>query len=338
MINDMTAFALFIFAGIINGSFAVFTKYTPKWKFENIWLQFAVWSFFLVPWIFAFFLVPQIFKVYNQAEVNLIVIMIVGGIIFGIGQICFAIALKIVGIGLSFVINIGIGIALGSLLPLIFQEHLFTMKNMFIFVAVIFSVIGIILSNYAGKSHHKMKREMENIKEKSYYVLGVGLAIIAGLASAGQNLSFSLTAKLQDYALQMGTSYVGSSIVMWPGFLTCSFLPYLIFMVILNVKNRSFKHYFEAGIKRYYLFGIIMGLFWFGSLVFYSKGASLIGKLGPVLGWPLFMIFIILASNFWGWRHGEWDRSSRKTKRFLLSGLSFLILSILLLGFLQFKF
>ena len=339
MIGDVISFAFFIFAGVINGSFAIFTKYSPKWKFENIWLQFAIWSFFLVPWIAAIFLVPQIFEVYTKAPLNLMVIMIGGGIIFGIGQVCFALALKMIGIGLSFVINIGIGIALGSLLPLVFQHptSIFTLSSFFIFIAVILSIIGIILSNYAGKTHHKMRREMEGVEEKSYYVLGMFLAIIAGFASAGQNFSFSLTNQLQSFALKVGANQVGASIVMWPGFLTCSCIPYVIFMSVLFIKNRSFKFYFQKGIKRYYSYGVIMGLFWFGSLIFYSMGASIVGKLGPVLGWPLFMVFIILTSNFWGWREGEWYGCSKKTKHLMWSGLLFLIFSILLLAFVNFQ-
>jgi L-rhamnose-H+ transport protein len=339
MVSDVISFSFFIFAGIINGTFAVFTKYTPKWKFENIWLQFVIWSFFLVPWIFAIFLVPQIFEVYTRAPLNLIFIMISGGIVFGIGQVCFALALHMIGIGLSFVLNIGIGIALGSLLPLIFQhrERILTMESFLIFIAVILSIIGIVLSNYAGKIHHKMRRKMEGVEEKHHYVLGMFLAIIAGLASAGQNFSFSLTNQLQSLALKIGANQVGASIVMWPGFLTCSCIPYVIFMSFLFVKNKSFNLYFQKGIRKYYSYGVIMGVFWFGSLIFYSLGAAIVGKLGPVLGWPLFMVFIILASNFWGWREGEWHGCSKKTKHLMWSGLLFLIFSILLLAFVNFQ-
>jgi L-rhamnose-H+ transport protein len=333
----LAAFGLIFVAGIINGSFALPTKHIKKWRFENIWLQYAAWAFVILPCVIAIFLVPQIISVYKQAPVSLLVVMLLGGFVFGIGQMCFALALDMIGFSLGFVINLGLGIMLGFSMPLIIQhsDKVFTLFGGVTLVGCLLAVLGLIYSTHAGNIRHKGKVERPDLAGKSrrLFIGGVLLAILAGLSSAGQNFAFSYTAEMQQMALSLGATQFGAANVIWPGFLVCGFIPYALYMIYLGVKNKSFGNYTKPGTGKYYLFGLVMGLFWYGSLIFYGKASQIIGSLGPVVGWPLFMVLIILVSNFWGWRHGEWKGASIKAKHTLWLGLAFLILSVLVLGY-----
>lgn len=335
--TGMIALMLILIAGVINGSFALPTKHVKKWQFENVWLQYAIWAFLIAPWVIAYFMVPQITSVYAEINTNLLWIMILGGFIMGAGQVCFALAMNMIGLGLGFVINLGIGILLGFLLPLIFQhpDQISSPFGVVTLLGCFIAIIGLIFSHKAGKLHHSLKSisESERQKHSKHYNLGVLLAILAGLSSAGQNFSFSMTEPMQQVALAKGASSVGASIVMWPGFLLCTFIPYALYMIYLIRKNNSFSNFKAAGTGKYYLFGPFMGLCWYGSLIFYSKATNLIGSLGPLVGWPLFMIFIILTSNFWGWRSKEWEGSTSKVRATLWIGLSLLIIAVIVLGY-----
>jgi L-rhamnose-H+ transport protein len=66
-------------------------------------------------------------------------------------------------------------------------------------------------------------------------------------------------------------------------------------------------------------------------MVSYSKATEILGSLGPIIAWPLFMIFIILVSNFWGVKHGEWQHASRGAKRKMFFSVGLLILAIIVL-------
>jgi len=320
-------------AGLINGSFALPIKYVKNWKFENIWLQYAIWAFVILPWIVAYFISPQVLRVYGNTE-YLLWIMFLGGFLFGIGQICFALSFNFIGLGLGFVINIGLGTTLGCFLPLVIQhpDEILTPFGLMTLLGVILIVTGLIISYRAGvlRDHHKVVGETGN---KKFYLLGVLLAAIAGVFSAGQNLSFALTFIMQKIALDMGATDFGASLVMWPGFLICSFIPYAIYMIVLQVKNKTFSHYKLAGSLKYHTFAVIMAAFWYGSLMFYSYASKVIGDLGPMVGWPLFMTLIILTSNFWGWRHGEWAHASQQAKKTMALGLVFLVLAVVVLGY-----
>ena len=334
--NMALVLALFVFAGIINGSFALFIKYIRGWVYENIWFQWSLWTFLILPWLFILLITPQVFAIYAAAPARFISIMIIGGIVFGIGMICFAYALHSVGLGLAFVLNIGIGTVLGSLFPLIFQypEEIDTSFGMVTIIGTLFAIIGIILCTKAGHLRDRAQKgiageePVHGIHAKKEYFAGIILGAVAGLTSAVQNFSFSETEGLQEIALEHGAIELGAANIMWPGFSLVSLIPYAAYMLYLLKKNRTFRNYTLPGTRIYFLFGMIMGLCAFGSMVIYSKAAEIIGELGPVVGWPLYMIFIILTANFWGYIHGEWKGVSKRVAFVMLSGIALLVAAV----------
>jgi L-rhamnose-H+ transport protein len=335
--NIFLALTFILIAGLINGAFAVPSKYTKKWRFENTWLQYSIWGFLILPWVAIYFLAPQVMQIYEATPSHLIWIMIIGGFLFGVGQVGFAFAIDMIGIGLAFVLCLGIGTGLGFLLPLVFQhpEKILTPFGIMTICGTGLAIAGIIVSTYAGQlrdRHKRSKPEWQHLSKRFYWV-GVILAAIAGIFSAGQNFSFSLTSNMQQIALIHGAHHVGAAIIMWPGFLVFTFIPYAGYMLYLHKKNHSFACYRKKGTFKYFFLTLIMGACWFGTLIFYSKASMLIGSLGPVIGWPLLMVLIILTSNFLGWRHKEWEGCKGKTLAILWLGLILLMLSVVVLGY-----
>jgi L-rhamnose-H+ transport protein len=104
-------------------------------------------------------------------------------------------------------------------------------------------------------------------------------------------------------------------------------------MLYLHKKNHSFSLYRAPGSLRNIGFTIIMGVFWFGSVALYSESSQLIGELGPVIAWPLFMVLIILTSNFWGWRHNEWEGCPASVQRQALLSIAALVVAVLILAY-----
>ena len=324
-----TALVMIGGAGIMNGSFALPTKYL-KWKLENIWLQYVIWAFVILPWAIAALFSPQVFQVYLNMPSPVLLAMVLGGVFFGIGQMCFAIGLNNIGLGLGFVINIGLSTALGSLLPMIIQ-HTAANVSQVTLIAIAIIVMGLVLYFFAGK--YRDQQQGKAINKQGNFRLGLALVVIAGLSSAAQNLSFSMSSQMQQLALQAGMNTFAAANIFWPGFLTFGFIPYALYMVSLHTKNQSWQQYATPGLFKNYALIILMASFWYGSLLLYSKASQIMGSIGPMIGWPVFMVLIILTSNFWGVRHKEWANCSGKTKLFLALGLSLLVIAVMLLGY-----
>jgi L-rhamnose-H+ transport protein len=321
--------------GLVNGSFALPTKYIQQWRFENIWLNYAIWALLLLPWISIFVLAPNVWTVYQHIPANLLWILIAGGALFGIGQTCFALSLGMIGFGLGFVINIGLGTALGFLMPLLtlHPEKIFTAFGGVTLCGIGLIIIGLMVSYHAGKRRDaETKRAQPNTPPRQYQQ-GVILAVAAGICSAIQNFTFATTGALQSMALHAGLSHLASSMIIWPVFLTFSFIPYALYMIYLHQRNQSFTHYKNSPNSQNGFLTLMMALCWYSSLVLYSMASLLIGKLGPVIGWPLFMVLIILVSNFWGWRNHEWAHVTAGVKQLALSAIGLLLLAVFVLAY-----
>lgn len=335
--NTFLALLLVFLAGSINGSFATLSKHMPKWNFENIWLQYSIWAFIILPWLTIFILVPNIFQILHATPMYYLTIIIAGGTLFGLGQIGFALAINMIGIGLAFTICLGLSMSLGSLLPLILQHtnKIFTMNGLLTLLGTSLALLGLIAVSYAGHLRDQSKKSFfsRESHSKHFYLLGIFFATLAGLFSALQNLSFSLTAPMHTIALHLNARPLGADNIIWPLFLTFSFIPYALYMLFLHKKNRSFHHYRTKQTAHYFLFSLVMGLFWFSSIILYSKSSKLIGSLGPVIIWPLFMTLIILTSFFVSLWYKEWETNNKRIKKIVWSGIGLLILAILFFSY-----
>lgn len=336
----LIALSLSVAAGVMNGSFALPTKHIKTWNFEHIWLNYAAWAFVILPWLTVFVLYPHVWQIYEAMPLQTGLVLLAGGFLFGAGQVCFALALNAIGLGLGFIINIGLGTALGVLLPLItlHADKICTPAGITSLIGICFMIISLLISYCAGRQRDKEKQSHQTSSQsqtlkKSAYTLAIILAILAGVFSAGQNYAFALTSDMQQAALSAGADSLVAAIIIWPPFLVCGFIPYAIYMLYLHRKNASFGVYRKPQLFRNCIFGIVMGFFWFGSLTLYSKASLLIGDLGPVVAWPLFMALIILTSNFWGWRHQEWAGCRPTVKRNALLSVGMLVIAVAILAY-----
>ncbi len=327
------AFLLVVLAGIINGSFALFIKFMKSWRFENIWLGYAIVAFLIAPFLIACLVNPATTIAWQAVSLSLKCLIILGGLAFGVGQVCFAFAMTRIGIGLGFLLNIGIGTILGSLFPLFaqYRDQLMTTSSGLTILACLLIVVGLLVCYKAG---HRREQEQGHEMKISFrpYVIGVVAACVAGLFSGVQNIMFALIEPIKNLALQQGYSQLAASLVGWPLFLLFAFIPYAGYMIYWGIKNESFSLYVTKPKPHYYLYAILMGFFWYGSLVLYSQSAQKIGELGAIVGWPLFMVLIILTSNFWGWFKKEWKNCSFFVMRQLLIGIILFLVAVVFLG------
>ena len=327
------AMMIFVCAGTMNGSFALPSKYLKNWSFQRVWLNYSVWAFLIFPCLLLTVLAPRAWEVYWHTPTPLLMIVLIGGFLFAVGQICFSRALQAIGLSLGFVINISIGTALGSLIPLVLlhAKQVFTLQGMITIVGIGMIIAGVLLSYFAGLKRDAQKTNQ--VSQKTYF-LGVFFAALAGLFSAGQNITFSLTGVLQKQALHAGVSQLVSANIIWPVFLIATFIPYSSYMLYLRYKNSHLERHYKS--IHYYLATLVMGAFWYFSLILYSAASLKMGDLGPVIGWPLFMVCIIMTANMWGWRHGEWTNAPVRAKQLAKLSIFTLIAAILILAFAAF--
>jgi L-rhamnose-H+ transport protein len=96
--------------------------------------------------------------------------------------------------------------------------------------------------------------------------------------------------------------------------------------------NRTWKGYSTPVSARNGLLCFSMAVFFMSSTVIYGAAVGMLGKLGPALGWPVYMTALILGNNFWGWFTGEWKGVSGVPVRMMFAGVGLQVAGIALLG------
>ncbi len=331
-----TAILLALVAGALNGSFAAPTKYTGRWKWENVWAVWAVVAFFIFPWVLALSTVPNLLAVYCDTDVGTVLMLIAFGAGYGVAAVCFGLGVAALGIALNFAIALGLSTAVGSLIPL-FSLHRgepVTAKIWLVLAGVLVTLIGIAVCAIAGRMKETGLRDGHSGEVKpTSFAAGLAFAIIAGIGSPLLNFGLAFGGPMLKVAAAKGASNSAQSNALWPVILTATLIPYLTYCGYLWRKNRSFGLYRLPGTSRYWVLGGIMGVLWMGSISIYGSASAAMAGMGPVLGWPLFMSAIIITSNLWGFATGEWRGVGRTPVLVMTAGMFTLIASFCILAY-----
>ena len=331
---------LAIIAGTINGSFAAPTKYAKVWKWENIYAVFGLFGMVVFPWIVVYLTIPNAGEVYHGVAAKSLLLTIAFGVGFGLAQIFFGLGIAAIGMALNFAIAIGISTVLGSLVPLLVlhRDRAFTQQGLMLFLGVLLILVGIVGCSMAGKLKDKHleaadPRPRESAAVPMSFKAGLIICVLAGLGSPLTNFALAFGAPLLARAAAQGVTVTSQANVIWAPVNTAAFIPYIIYCIFLWKKNNTGSLFRAPGTAFNWVFGAIMGALWFGSTVIYGAVSGRLGDMGPILGWPLFMSTIIIASNVWGLATGEWKGSGSKALNTMFGSIFFLILGFAALAY-----
>lgn len=329
--SSSVAIAVALLAGIMNGSFATPTKYTTRWKWENIWALWGLVAFFLFPWVLALLTVPHLFSVYSATDTRTLFMLIVFGALYGFAVICFGLGVDTIGIALNFAIALGLSTAVGSLVPL-FSARSRTESSAKLFAilsGIALVLAGIICCAIAGRA----KERRVSSPRRTGFGIGLLFAIVAGVGSPLLNFGLAFGGPLVASAASLGASVNAQANALWPPILTATAVPYLAYCAYLWRKNGTMRLFAAPGTGVYWILGAVMGMLWMGSIALYGSTSTAMGAMGPVLGWPLFMSAIILTSNAWGFFTGEWRGAPPSAVSTMRAGMALLILGFCALAY-----
>lgn len=317
MLSDYSSLFIIILAGALNGSFVIPARFTNFKIGERVWLYHSIIGFILIPWIILFFLQPHAFEFYRRLSDHIFLGLILSGLFFGLGQVCFFNAIEKIGIGLAFTINISLGVIIGSMFGVFFKHLLFTNEGLLVTTAVLLILASLLINYFSDKQPKHLNG--------AHYTLGWILALITGITSGLQNITFLSVA---FYNTRLMTQH-SNNFWVWPPFLLAAAVVMLI-SFRYKLSRISIKTSKALTLKNI-VFVTLMGLFFTGSLALYSKGASNLSQQNHIIAWPAFMISIILVCRFWG---RIYDRNFRQHSNSTLNILSIALLltAILLLA------
>jgi L-rhamnose-H+ transport protein len=159
------------------------------------------------------------------------------------------------------------------------------------------------------------------------------IALLAGALSSMINMGFVVGAPLARNALSHGAPGLLASVAIWIPALLGGLLFNIGYPVYLISKSRSWNLFVSRPeCVGCWLRSFLMGILWFGAILLYGHGASMMGRLGAVYGWALLIAISILTSNIWGVVTGEWKGSGQRPKVLMWFSTALLISSFVVLS------
>lgn len=332
--------------GFASGSFYLPFKKVRRWSWESYWLVGGLFSWLFIPPVAAALTIPAFASLIMDTPFSVIGLTYLMGILWGVGGLTYGLGIRYLGMSLGNSITLGYCAVFGSLIPPLyysinkiagkvsFHELLESSGGQFVLLGVVVCLIGIAVCGYAGMLKEKPGSSQGNNTITEFNLFrGLIVATVSGILSACFNFGIEAGKPMAEMAVRDGgnplfQNNVTYVVLLWGGLTTN-----LIWCIILNFKNRSFKDYLNNGspLKSNYFYSAMAGTTWFLQFFFYGMGESKLGN--GASSWILHMASIILVSNMWGILLKEWKGVSRKTKVTLVLGIMAIVLSVILVGY-----
>jgi L-rhamnose-H+ transport protein len=316
--------------GLLNGSFVLPMKRLPSWKWENTWLVYSISGLLILPWALALAVIPQFGNILYRTSGLTIVKVLIFGFGWGIGSVLFGLGVNRLGLAVGYGLILGLIAPIGTFLPLLVlhPEQLWTRQGYALILGTMIVLVGILFCAVAGRRREKEVSKLAPMVQSGFFV-GLVICLLAGVFSAMLNFAFVFGEEMQRLAASNGaaTSMAANSI--WALTLTAGFMANAGYCVYLLQKNHTWGYFSLSTAPAGYWGGAsLMGILCFGSFMVYGMGATAMGALGGIVGWPLFMAASLITSNAWGAVTGEWSGASRRSYAYSLIGIALLMVAI----------
>jgi L-rhamnose-H+ transport protein len=311
-------------------------KFVPL-SWEAYWLVFSLAGMIVIPFIWTKLAVPDMWTAIHATSTGDLLTAIIFGALWGIGAILFGLSINYLGVALGNGIPMGLASAAGSLIPLFKITGVMSKPSTpFVLTGVFIMLIGLGVLTIAGIRRDKLTASgagnTEGVKQGKQFILGLLFAILSGLLSAFANIGFSKALSAAHIAQANGASLQNASLVAWIIVFWGNFIVSLFYSLYLLFKNKSFSTFTGKGSIKGIIWAVLTGFMWYAALGIYGQGAALMGEIGPVIGWSMFLALALVMGSFWGIVYKEW-KGVKKPLILMLIGNAVLIISFICLGY-----
>lgn len=320
-----------LIGGVFNGSFVAPMKKLRGWRWGHGWFVYSLIGLIVVPLAAVWLTVPDWWTALATAPRASLWSAILFGAGWGIGSVLFGIGVDRMGLAVGYGLILGLIAPIGTLTPLLVlhRDRLWTRQGGALLAGTLIVLAGIYLCARAAK----IRDDAAGGASKPRHGFGLALLIcfLAGVFSPMLNLSFAFAAGLQKRAEELGASPGNAANAIWLVTLAAGFLPNALY-ALKRVRDEDAMSEFSRNAASNWFWASLMGVLCFASFLIYGFGASALGSLGAVVGWPLFMSMALITSNSLGALSGEWKGAPPRAVRLSLAGIGLLVVAIVVIS------
>jgi L-rhamnose-H+ transport protein len=332
-----TGMLLAVLSGVCLGVCFLPMRYMTKFAWENTWFVWVISGCLIFPPIIAYLTIPSFLQVLAQVGLRLNLIMLGVGLVAGMSGICIGRAIGMVGITLTNSLSNGVALTVGAFVPLVIQhrEALHGKVGMSLIAGLGLGALGVVILAIAGARRKQASAYMKidykgGSRMMAIALTGIILSITSGLLTPLQNFGIAFGGQFMKVAQAHGASEAFMTFAFYVPYLGTSFVSNGIYCAHLWKKNGSLRQFREPGGLRFTAMGVGMAVVWMCGMMFYGWAMPYMKTYGPVIGWPVMLASINLASAAVEYCYGDWKGEAL---RVLGYGLLVLTLSIAMFAY-----
>ena len=335
----MAGILLTVLSGILLGICFTPMRYLTKFAWENSWLIWSFWACVVLSPLIAWLTIPSVVEVFAEIGWEQNLIMLGAGLLSGASAILFGLGLARVGTTLVNSLCNGVGLIVGSFVPLIVQhrEVLEGQVATLMMAGFALSVVGVVVCAWAGSLKERPSEYMDHGTSDSHTrrriaIQGILLSIAAGLLMPLVNLGLAFGDNFMQAARNHGTHEAFTSFAVYVPFFATTFVSTAVYCAVLWKRNRSYEQLLHP--HALYLFAVcaVIALLWIGGNLLYGWALSWMQTYGPVLGWPICLVSCSISAALVECAYGDWKGRALAA---LVGGLAILTASIALFGYIS---
>ena len=320
-----------LLGGISTGCFPLPMKFARNWAWENIWLLYSIVGLLVGPWLVTLITVPHPLTVYGETTLRTLVLTAAFGFGWGVGNVLFGEAVALVGMALTFAIVAGLCAAVGSLIPLVLlrPERLMQPSGQVIMLGLAITVCGVAILGGAGREREK---RLATSTASGSVVLGVLLCTISGVLGSMLNFSFAFGSGIAAEAVKHGALPGSGANAIWTIAFMGGFISNAGYATLKLVRNKTVSRFRNDHSLISGLLSSLVGVLFYAGFLLYGQGATRLGAVGPIVGWPVFQATTIIASTAAGAALGEWRGADKRFVYLNIFGLAVLVSAIVVIS------
>lgn len=330
--------AIAIVAGFFNGAFVLPLRYARTWGWENTWLVFSCFALILLPWLAAFAFVPHLQSLLQRAPFTYFVPGLIAGFFWGISLVLYGLGLDMVGIAVGNAVVASMSTIAGTIGPLIVYapDKLLSSTGLVLIAAIVLIVSGIYTYGKAGTRKERETAGLQALasRVRGGFRAGLTICLITGPLGTVFIYGIGSSTGLLRATEAAGTKPLFAGCLAMAVTFSVGFIPNLAYCLYKLGRNRTFESFTASGnFLRNSSLAFSMAAMWFFGLLLYGAAAVKMGRLGPSIGFGLFVSGTVLFANLLGWRAGEWRGASSSTIRDFLKGMILVVIAIFVIAF-----
>ena len=309
-----------------------------NWSWETTWALMGLFSWILLPLGMAYILLPNFHDFYASQPGSLLLKVALFGAMWGVGNVSYGLTMRYLGMSLGIGVAIGVTLVVGTLVPPAlhgqFIAKFSSRGGLWSMAGIVVALIGVAIVSYAG--HQKEEQLGAEVKEFNV-MLGLALAVLCGIFSAGFSFGLDAATPLRTAALNVGISPLYARLpsyvlIMGGGAIVNMIYCFSRLAFKKGISLRADLAQPRATLIKNMVLAVVGGVMWYLQFFFYSWGEANIPARLDYVNWMLHMSIYVLCGGLVGLALGEWAGVGRRPVRLLWAGILVIIAAANLVG------